>query len=232
MYYFRGVHNTMNEVVSSRSTLIIRKIRRRRILRRQTEFWKLLHLSRGNPGDTRPESNDSSQYHPSPILGDKLPETEEDEKKVDQESLAGSSRQPGPSILRYSQFNTHNTQSTDIHGPKVLVHGPPFPPYTPFFSHSSHNPPGNVCPRLPYVHPRPPTPYPPSPSPPPLPPTPRPAVYQAVPDAPAAPAFPAAQAVPPLPWWNMLLNGPNNIAAVELFNRYILILEYLVNNYM
>ena len=226
MYYFRGVHNTMKE---GRSTILIKQIRRRRILRRRATFLKLLHPSIGTPGEPRPASNESSQYHPSPILGDKLPETEEDEKKVDQESLAGSSRQPGPSILRYSQFNT---QSTDIHGPKVLVHGPPFPPYTPFFSHSSHNPPGNVCPRLPYVHPRPPTPYPPSPSPPPLPPTPRPAVYQAVPDAPAAPAFPAAQAVPPLPWWNMLLNGPNNIAAVELFNRYITVLEYLVNNYM
>ena len=77
MYYFRGVNGTMNEVVSTRSNLIIRKIRRRRILQRRKIFWKQLQLSRGDPGDTRPDSTASSQYHPSPILGDRLQETKE-----------------------------------------------------------------------------------------------------------------------------------------------------------
>ena len=73
--------------------------------------------------------------------------------EADEEPQAGPSRQQGPSLLRYSLYNT---QPINIHGQvpimssQVLVRCPPFPPYPPFFPRSPRSPPGDV-----YVHPQP-----------------------------------------------------------------------------
>ena len=84
------------------------------------------------PGDPRPVSNMSSRYNPSTPMGDRMQDTEEsseDEKppmdpeelnqmagrileatspasEADKEPQAGPSRQQGPSLLRYSLYNT------------------------------------------------------------------------------------------------------------------------------
>ena len=205
-------------------------------------------------------SNMSSRYHPSTSLGDRMQDTEEsseDEKppmdqgelnrmarsileatspasEADEERQAGPSRQPGPSLLRYSLYNT---QPTNIHGqvpimsPLVLVRSPPFAPCPPYLPCSPRSPPGDV-----YLHPRPPTPHPPSPSPPPLSPAPRPAVHQGPPPVPVVPAAPAAPAVPappdPVPWWIELVQGPHQAASAALLHRYLTLLEFTVDNYM
>ena len=202
-----------------------------------------LPLPRGDqpdPGDVRPGSKESSQYHPSTPLGDesledeKPPEATSPTSEDDEEPQAGPSRQQGPCILRYSQYNT---QPTYIHGQvpimssQILVRCPPFPPYPPFFPHSPHSPPGEV-----YAHPRPPTPHPPSPSPPPVPPAPVPEVYQDHPPVPEVPDAPAAPAVPPppypVPWWSELVQGPHHAASVALLHRYLTLLEFTVDSYM
>ena len=115
--------------------------------------------------------------------------------------------------------------------PQVLVRCPPFPPCPPFFPRSPGSPPGDV-----YIHPRLPTPHPPSPSPPPRSPDhwPVPNQRSQIP-GPMGPPIPAVDLVAPelpdpKPWWYGLLQGPQQAVSAVLLQRYLRLLEYMVDH--